>query len=138
MEKFAIITVTIFVCFFLVGFITRRNARIVAGIEVLGYFDDPQYDPSEEVFLSTIKRLEKVRMLSNGWVLEISIMLVVMTCGVFTPVNETPQVLSACLWTIACAVFVLVLLFVTELILTNELRKRLIGRYAIKLADPQG
>ncbi len=138
MEKIAIITATIFVMFFLVGYITRRNARIVAGIEILGYFDDPQYDPSEEVFISTLKRLEEVRMLSNGWVLGLSTMLVVMTSGVLTPINEIPQVLSACLWAVACGVFVLFLLFVTELILTNELRKRLINRYAIKLANPQG
>ena len=137
MEKLAIVSISIFVCFFLVGYITRRNARLVAGIELLGYFDNPEYDPSEEQFLSTLKGLEEVRKLSNGWVMGISVMLVMITSGVLTPMNETAQVLSACLWTIACAVFVLVLLFVTELILTNELRKKLIDRYAIKLANPQ-
>lgn len=137
MEKFAIVSVSIFIMFFLVGYIFRKNARVVAGIEVLGYFNDTQYDPSEEQFLSTLKGLEEVRKLSNGCVLGISVMLVMMTSGVLTPVNEIAQVLSACLWTIACVVFVLVLLFVTELILTNELRKKLIDRYAIKLANPQ-
>ena len=138
MEKFAIVCVTIFVMFFLVGFITRKNARLVAGIEMLGYFDDPQYDPSEEMFLSTLKRLEGERLLSNGWVLGVSVALVVMTSGVLTPVNETSQVLSACLWTVASGVTVFVLLFIGELDTLNQLRKRLIGCYAIKLANPQG
>ena len=137
MEKFIVVVLAIVTMFFLVGYITRKNARLVAGIEILGYFNDPSYDPSEEEFRSTLKRLEEVRLLSNGVVLGLSIMLVIMTSGVLTPVNELPQVLSACLWTIACAVIVLVLLFVGEMDITNQLRKRLIGRYASKLADPQ-
>ena len=137
MEKFAIVFVAIFLMFFLVGHIARKNATVVAGVEMLGYFDDPKYDPSEEVFFSTLKRLEEVRLLSNGWVLGVSASLVVMTSGILTPINETPQVMSACLWVLACVNFVLVLLFLIEQILINKLRKKLVGRYAIKLANPQ-
>lgn len=137
MEKFAIIIVSVFVLFFLVGYITRQWARFAAGIEILGYFDDGSYDPSEKQFSMTLKRLEHECRVSKGWVLEVSIMLVTMTSGVFVSTTELSQVYAACLSVIGIGVFTNIILYIAEQFVADALRKQLIGRYAIKLANPQ-
>ena len=137
MEKFAIISVSIFFMYFLVGFIARQWARFAAGIEILGYFDDGSYDPSEKQFSMTLKRLEHERRVSKGWVLEVSIMLVTMTSGVFVSITELSQVYAACLYVIGIGVFTNVVLYIAEQFVAYALRKKRIDRYASKLADPQ-
>jgi hypothetical protein len=137
MEKFAIVSVSIFVCFFLVGYIARRWARFAAGIEVLSYFDDGSYDPSEIQFHMSLKRLEHERRVSKGWVLGASIMLVTMTSGVFVPITELSQVYAACLSVIGIGVFVNIVLYVSEQFVADALRKKRVNNYASKLANPQ-
>lgn len=137
MEKFAIIAVSVFIMYFLVGYITRQWARFAAGIEILGYFDDGSYDPSEKQFSMTLKRLEHERRVSKGWVLEVSIMLVTMTSGVFISITELSQVYAACLSVIGIGVFTNVVLYIAEQFVADGLRKKRVNRYAIKLANPQ-
>lgn len=137
MEKFAIIIVSIFFMYFLVGYVTRQWSRFAAGIEILGYFDDTSYDPSEKQFAMTLKRLEHERRVSKGWVLEISIMLVIMTSGVFVSITELSQIYAACLSLISIGVFTNVVLYIAEQFVADALRKKRVNRYAIKLANPQ-
>lgn len=137
MEKFIIVFVAIFFTFFLVGHITRKNATVVAGVEMLGRFDDPKYDPSEKIFLRELKRLESIHYKSNGWVLFVSMLTVLLISGVMVPANDVDQVLSACAWLIASCGAMLLIMVIAEAVVTNQLRKKLINRYAIKLANPQ-
>lgn len=135
MEKFAIVLFSIFVMYFFIGYSTILWARFAAGVEILGYFDDGSYDPSEKQFSMTLKRLEHERRVQKGWVLVASIMFVVMTSGVLVPITEISQIIGACVMlVIISSVFVFGLL-VAEQILADVLRKRLVGRYQNKLAE---
>ena len=135
MEKMFVSIVAIFVMYFFIGYSTILWSRFAAGVEILGYFDDGSYDPSEKQFHTTLKRLEHARRVQKGWVLVASIMLVIMTSGVLVPVTEISQVIGACVMlVIISSVFVFGLL-VTEQILADVLRKRLVSRYQNKLAE---
>lgn len=135
MEKFIIVSVSIFTLYFLVGYIARRWARFAAGIEVLSYFDDGSYDPSEIQFHMSLKRLEHERRVSKGWVLGASIVLVTMTSGVFVSITELSQVYAACLSLISIGIFTNVVLYIAEQFVADALRKRLVSRYQNKLAE---
>lgn len=137
MEKFIIVIATVFVLYFVVGYITRLWARFAACIEMLGYFDDGSYDPSEKQFLMTIKKLEHERRVPRWWVFGASIVLVTMTSGVFVGVTELRQVFEACVVLLmVCSVAAFGMLVVEQLT-TDSLRKKRVGRYASKLANPQ-
>ena len=135
MEKFAIVSVSIFALYFFIGAVTVRWSRFAAGVEVLNYFDDVSYDPSEKSFKITLKRLEHERRVAKGWVLGASLSLVIMTSGVLVPITELSQVIKVCVSLFGGATFVIVVLYVAEQILADVLRKRLVSRYQNKLAE---
>ena len=135
MEKMFIITITIIAMFFIIGYITRLWARVAAGVEVLGYFDDGNYDPSEKQFSMVLKRLEQERRVPRWWVLGASMILVTMTSGVFVSSTTLSQVIEACVVLVVGCSVVLFGLLVAEQILADVLRKRLVGRYQNKLAE---
>lgn len=137
MEKFAIVAATVFIMYFLVGYITRQWSRFAAGIEILGYFDDGSYDPSEKQFSMTLKRLEHERRVQKGWVLGASFVLVIMTSGVLVTITELSQVLNACLALLGGGLVVNIVLYVAEQFVADALRKKRVNNYAIKLANPQ-
>ena len=135
MEKFIIVAISIFTLYHMVGKCTVLWARFAAGIEILGYFDDGSYDPSEKAFKIALKRLEHERRVQKGWILGISIMLITMTSGVLVSITELNQVIRACLSLFGVAAFAIVILLVAEQILADVLRKRLVSRYQNKLAE---
>ena len=137
MEKLFIVIVAIFGMYNTIGLITVYWSRFAAGIEMLGYFDDGDYDPSEKQFLMEIKKLEHDRRVPRWWVLGASISLVVMTSGVFNPATEIGQVFEACVVLIMTSVVVTFGMLVAEQLTTDSLRKKRVIRYAIKLANPQ-
>ena len=137
MEKFLVVSISIFAMFFLTGITTRQWARFAAVIELLGYFDDVSYDPSEKQFSMVLKRLEHERRVPRWWVLGASISLVVMTSGVFNPATEIGQVFEACVVLIMTSGVVTFGMLVAEQLTTDSLRKKRVIRYAIKLANPQ-
>ena len=137
MEKMFIILVTVFVLYNLVGLTTKYWSRFAAGVEMLGYFDDKTYDPTEKHFSMTLKKLEHERRVPRWWVLGASISLVTMTTGVFVQVNELGQVLNASLALLVGGLIVNIALYIAEQIVIDLLRKKRVDRYASKLADPQ-
>lgn len=137
MEKFLVVSISIFAMFFLTGITTRQWARFAAGIELLGYFDDVSYDPSEKQFSMVLKRLEHERRVPRWWVLCASFVLVIMTSGVLVPITEFSQVLSACLALLGGGLVTNIVLYVAEQVVADSLRKKRVIRYASKLADPQ-
>lgn len=137
MEKLFIILVTVFGMYSMIGLTTAYWARFAAGIEMLGYFDDESYDPTEKHFSMTLKKLEHERRVPRWWVLGASISLVTMTTGVFVHVNELGQVLNASLALLVGGLIVNIALYIAEQIVVDSLRKKRVGRYASKLADPQ-
>lgn len=137
MEKMFIVLVTIFVLYNLVGLTTVYWSRFAAGIEMLGYFDDGSYDPSEKQFAMTMKKLEHERRVPRWWVLGASISLVTMTSGVLNPATEISQVFEACVVLIMISLVMTFGILVAEQLTTDSLRKKRVDRYASKLADPQ-
>ena len=137
MEKLFIVISTVFVLYNMIGLTTNYWSRFAAGVEVLGYFDDPDYDPSEKQFSAIIKKLEHERRVPRWWVLGASISLVTMTSGVFVPISELGQVLNASLALIVGSLVINIVLYIAEQVVVDSLRKKRVDRYASKLADPQ-
>ena len=138
MEKFIfVVVVAIFGAYNMIGLTTVYWSRFAAGIEMLGYFDDGNYDPTEKQFSMTIKKLEHERRVPRWWVLCASFVLVIMTSGVLVPITEFSQVLSACLALLGGGLVTNIVLYVAEQVVADSLRKKRVNRYASKLADPQ-
>ncbi len=129
--------VAVFGMYNFIGLMAVYWARFAAGIEMLGYFDDGSYDPSEKQFSMVLKKLEHKRRVPRWWVLGASISLVTMTSGVFVPITELSQVLSACLALLGIGFVINIVLYVAEQVVADSLRKKRVIRYANKLADPQ-